>query len=31
MTNLYDHQANRRVSAALMAFKDEAHKLNPWW
>ena len=28
MTNLYNHQANKRVSAATMAFKDEAHRLN---
>lgn len=29
MTNLYNHQANKRVSAASMAFlKDEAHRLN---
>lgn len=29
MTNLYNHQANRRVSAAPMAFApDEAHSLN---
>ena len=29
MTNLYNHQANKRVSAATMAFApDEAHSLN---
>ena len=29
MTNLYNHQANKRVSAATMAFTpDEAHSLN---
>lgn len=28
MTNLYNHQANKRVSAALWLLKDEAHSLN---